>query len=61
MDSNEKLPKKVWIPMQNGEKKVWNSDVLHRGRFIIFWNSPLQHEDIEKITVFFKMLHEEQE
>ena len=33
--------------MQNGEKKVWNSDVLHRGRFIIIWNSPINNVNID--------------
>ena len=33
--------------MQNGEKKVWNSDVLHRGRFIIIWNSPIYNKYVQ--------------
>ena len=34
--------KKFGIPLTNLMKKVWNSDVLYRGWFIIIWNSPLR-------------------
>ena len=41
LEFQEHLPKKYGIPLKIFGKKVWNSDVLYRGWFIIIWNSPL--------------------